>query len=64
MTTPLTRKFDGKKFLWNGGTYDSPAAAQEVMEGYAKEGFEVQMFEEDGHYLVYSRRVAAAQSAG
>jgi len=64
MTTPLARKVDGKKFLWDGGTYDSPAAAQEVMEGYAKDGFEVQMFEEDGHYLVYSRRVAAAQSAG
>jgi hypothetical protein len=64
MTTPLARKFEGKKFLWDGGTYDSPAAAQEVMEGYAKDGFEVQMFEEEGHYLVYSRRVAAAQSAG
>ena len=63
MTTPLARKVEGKKFLWDGGTYDSPAAAQEVMEGYAKNGFEVQMFDEDGHYLVYSRRVAAAQSA-
>jgi hypothetical protein len=63
MTTPLARKVDGKKFLWDGGTYDSPTAAQQVMEGYAKDGFEVQMFEEDGHYLVYSRRVAAAQSA-
>jgi len=64
MTVPLARKFDGKKFLWDGRTYESPAAAQEVMEGYAKDGFEVQMFEDDGHYLVYSRRVAAAQSAG
>ena len=64
MTTPLARKVDGKKFLWDGRTYESAAAAQEVMEGYAKDGFEVQMFEEDGHYLVYSRRVAAAQSAG
>jgi len=64
MTVPLARKFDGKKFLWDGRTYESPAAAQEMMEGYAKDGFEVQMFEDDGHYLVYSRRVAAAQSAG
>ena len=64
MTVPLARKFDGKKFLWDGRTYESPAAAQEVMEGYAKDGFEVQMFEDDGHYLVYSRRVPAAQSAG
>ncbi len=62
MTIPLAKKFDGKKFMWDGGTYESPAAAQQVMEGYAKDGFEVQMVEDDGQYLVYSRRVAAVQS--
>ena len=63
MTIPLAKKFDGKKFMWDGGTYESPAAAQEVMEGYAKDGFEVQMAEEDGQYLVYSRRVATVVQA-
>ncbi len=63
MTIPLAKKFDGKKFMWDGGTYETPAAAQEVMEGYAKEGFEVQMVEDEGHYLVYSRRVAVVQAA-
>ena len=33
------------------------------MEDYAKDGFEVQMFEEDGQYLVYSRRVATVQAS-
>ncbi len=62
MTIPLAKKIDGKKFMWDGGTYESPAAAQQVMEGYAKDGFEVQMVEDDGQYLVYSRRVAAVHS--
>ena len=63
MTIPLAKKVDGKKFMWDGGTYDSRAAAQQVMEDYAKDGFEVQMCEEAGQYLVYSRRVAAVQAA-
>ncbi len=63
MTIPLARKVDGKKFMWDGGNYATPEEARQVMEGYAKEGFEVQMFEEEGQFLVYSRRVAVAQSA-
>lgn len=63
MTIPLARKVDGKKFMWDGGTYDNLEQAQQVMEDYAKDGFEVQMVEKDGQYLVYSRRVATVQSA-
>jgi hypothetical protein len=63
MTIPLAQKVDGKKFMWDGGTYESLAAAQEVMEGYAKDGFEVQLVEEDGQYLVYSRRLATVPAA-
>jgi hypothetical protein len=33
------------------------------MEDYGKDGFEVQMFEEGGQFLVYSRRVATVQAA-
>jgi hypothetical protein len=63
MTIPLAKKVDGKKFMWDGGTYDSPEAAQKVMEDYGKDGFEVQLVEEAGQYLVYSRRVATVQAA-
>ena len=63
MTIPLAKKIDGKKFMWDGGTYDSPEAAQKVMEDYSTDGFEVQMFEEGGQFLVYSRRVATVQAA-
>jgi hypothetical protein len=64
MTPPLAKKSEGKKFMWDGGNYATAEEARQVMEGYAKDGFEVQMFEEEGQFLVYSRRVAAAQKAG
>ena len=38
--------------------------AQQVMEGYAKDGFEVEKFVEDGQFLVYSRRVATVDKSG
>ena len=60
MTIPLARKVNGKKFMWDGVVYDSDASAQQVMEDYAKDGFEVEKFVEDGQFLVYSRRVATA----
>ena len=50
--------------MWDGGNYATAEEARQVMEGYAKEGFEVQMFEEEGQFLIYSRRLAAAQKAG
>ena len=58
MDAPLAKKVDGKKFLWDGVVYDSDEQAQQIMEGYAKNGFEVQKFAEEGQFLVYSRRVA------
>jgi hypothetical protein len=62
MTIPLARKVNSKKFMWDGGTYDTQEQAQQVMHDYEKDGFEVLMFEDEGHFLVYSRRVAAVQS--
>ncbi len=61
MTTPLARKLEGKKFMWDGGTHATEEEAQQVMRGYEKDGFETQMFVEDGQYLVYSRRVAMVE---
>jgi hypothetical protein len=61
MDTPLARKLEGKKFMWDGGTYASEEEAEQVMHGYEKDGFETRMFVEDGQYLVYSRRVATVE---
>ena len=63
MSIPLARKVNGKKYMWDGVVYDREAQAQQVMEGYAKDGFEVEQVVEDGQFLVYSRRVAGAAPA-
>lgn len=63
MTAQLSYKIDGKKFLWDSVTYDSREAAQEAMKAYVQEGFEVELLEIEGQFLLYSRRVAAEQSA-
>jgi hypothetical protein len=63
MEIPLAQKIDGKKFLWDGINYESREAAQQAMEAYEQEGFEVQLIESEDQFLVYSRRLAAVQSA-
>jgi hypothetical protein len=62
MTIPLARKINGKKFLWDGATYDSRDQAGEILEAYQKDSFEVQLIEEEEKFLIYSRRLAAVQS--
>jgi hypothetical protein len=34
------------------------------MKAYEQDGFEVELLEIEGQFLVYSRRIAAEQSAG
>ena len=50
MDTPLAKMVNGKKFMWDGVVYESDESAQQVMEGYAKDGFEVQKFDEEGSW--------------
>lgn len=64
MSILLSRKFAGKKFMWDGAVYATEDLARLTVETYRKDGFEVQLFEDAGQYLVYSRRIAAAQAAG
>ena len=63
MDIPLARKIDGKKFLWDGVNYESREKAQQATEAYEQEGFEAELIESEGQFLVYSRRVAAVQAA-
>jgi len=63
MAIPLSQKIDGKKFLWDGVNYESRDEAQQAMEAYKHEGFDVELIESEDQFLVYSRRVAAVQSA-
>ena len=63
MTIPLARKVEGKKFVWDGITYESEDQARQAVDTYEKDGFEVQLFMEDYQSLVYSRRIAEKQTA-
>jgi len=52
----LTMISDGKKFMWDGQVYDNREEASRTAESYRNENFEIQIVEEDGRFLVYSRR--------
>ncbi len=46
-----------KKFMWDGVVYETKKEAQDTMEKYKKDGFEVESIEEEKKHLLYSRRV-------
>jgi hypothetical protein len=48
---------DGKKFLWDGGSFKSHDEALHQAEAYKNENFEIYLVRMDESYLVYSRRV-------
>lgn len=48
---------DRQKFLWDGEEYDSSAAAEAKKSEYEAQGFETQVFAEEGKSLLYTRRV-------
>lgn len=53
----LARKFDGKKFMWDGQVYDDEAGVKGQAQKYTADGFEVQTAHEDGKYYIFTRRV-------
>ena len=48
---------DSKKYMWDGEDYESEPATQENIKKYSDDNFETKLIEEDGKYLVYTRRV-------
>ena len=57
MDERTVRFFGGKKFMWDGVEYETEEAAKEKAKEYSDKGFEVELKEESGKYLVYTRRV-------
>ncbi len=57
MSPNLAMISDGKKFLWDGQPYDSKEAASSAAQSYQNDNFQVETVEEDGKFLVYTRRV-------
>ena len=49
-------KVNGKKFMWDGVVYESKKEAQDTLQKYKDDNFEVELKEEEGKHLLYTRR--------
>ncbi len=49
--------------MWDGAVYETEDQARQTAQVYRQNGFDVQLFEEAGQHLVYSRRLTAVQTA-
>jgi hypothetical protein len=50
--------------MWDGKAYDSKQAAEEVVSRYRGDGFETEIVEDEGKYVVYSRREIKTVAVG
>jgi hypothetical protein len=57
MTPNLSLFCDGKKFMWDGRFYATREEASTAEKAYRLENFEVCLTEEEGKFLVYTRKV-------
>ncbi len=48
---------NGKKMMWDGVDYSNGEQTLERMKKYKADGFEVELFEENGKNYLYTRRV-------
>jgi hypothetical protein len=53
----LTITTEGKKFMWDGRVFVTREESLQQAEAYRKDNFEARTVEQDGKFLVYSRRV-------
>jgi len=58
MSPNLAMISNGKKFMWDGQLYDNQEEATCAARSYQDEDFQVQLVEEGGKFLVYTRRTA------
>ena len=53
----ISKIINGKKFMWDGVVYESKKEAEDTMQKYKNDEFEVDLIEEEGKHLLYTRRV-------
>lgn len=54
------RRFEGKKFIWDGVEYPDETTARSALGKYASQNFETRLVAEDrpeNRYFVFTRRV-------
>ncbi len=63
MSPTLAMTSDGKKFMWDGQLYDTREEASRAGATYQNENFQIQIVEEGGKFLVYTRRTVKEWAA-
>lgn len=58
MSPNLVMISNGKKFMWDGQPYDNRDEASRAAKAYQEEDFQIQIVEDGGKFLVYTRRSA------
>ena len=53
----ISRKFEGKKYMWDGSEYKDETEARGAMETYTASGFDTKQIQEGGAFYVFTRRV-------
>ncbi len=53
----VSKIINGKKFMWDGVVYESKKEAEDTMRKYKDDNFDVELIEEEGKHLLYTRRV-------
>ncbi len=53
----VSKMINSKKFMWDGVVYESEKEAQDTMQKYKDDNFDVEMKEEEGKHLLYTRRL-------
>ena len=57
MALAEARWVEGDKYMWDGAEYGSRAEAEAKAGAYSADGFQTQVVEEGGKWLIYTRRV-------
>lgn len=57
MEVEEARYVEKEKYMWDGTTYESQEEANNKKTEYEANNFQVQLVEQEGKYLLYTRRV-------
>jgi hypothetical protein len=57
MEVEQVRFVDNEKYMWDGAIYETEEEANNKKAEYEGNAFQVQLFEQEGKYLLYTRRV-------
>ena len=57
MDVELVRYEGNSKFMWDGEIYEDMEGMESKKGAYEGNNFEVRVFDQDGKYLLYTRRV-------